>query len=237
MAQDNPSREAILGRIRSALVKPAPHAEFISHNLALFPPVGDLLERLQKQLAASQVECIVTPDSASSARAISDALAPLPAGEIFVQDTPELRVLFNDPAMTVPHVRPIRAAERDNVGLSLESAGHPIRWSSDGAPAESSQATISLAEMLVAATGSVVVSSACGGRGASIVAPCHIVYAKTRQIVPDLDSAMEQIYKTGMLKNSFIGFVTGASRTGDIEKIVVHGAHGPRKLVVVLERN
>jgi L-lactate utilization protein LutC len=236
MAQNNPSREAILKRIRSALQKPAPQPEFISHDVALFPPVGDLLERLQKELSASLVDCVLTTDSASSARAIADLLATLPAGEIFVQDAPELRVFFNDPAMTVPHVRPIRAAERDNVGSSLESADHPIRWSTDSPPAESSQATISLAHMLVAATGSVVVSSACGGRCASIVAPCHIVYAKTSQIVPDLDAAMEHIYKSGLLKNSFIGFATGASRTGDIEKIVVHGAHGPRKVVVVLER-
>jgi L-lactate dehydrogenase complex protein LldG len=222
MAQNNPSREAILGRIRSALEKPAPHGEFISHEVALFPPVGDLLERLQKELAASLVDCILTTDSASSARAIADAIADLPAGEIFVQDAPELRGILQSSVAT---------------GLRPVVPSRPLRWSSEGAPAESSQATISLTEMLVAATGSVVVSSACGGRGASIVAPCHIVYAKTSQIVPDLDAAMERIYATGMVKNSFIGFVTGASRTGDIEKIIVHGAHGPRKLVVVLERD
>lgn len=212
MAQDNPSREAILERIRSALEKPAPHAELISHEVALFPPVGDLLERLQKELAASLVDWILTTDSVSSARAIAGALAALPAGEVFVQDAPELRAI-------------------------VPSAERTIRWSGEGAPAESSQATISMAEMLVAATGSIVVSSACGGRSASIVAPCHIVYAKTSQIVPDLDAAMQRIYATGMLKNSFIGFATGASRTGDIEKIIVHGAHGPRKVVLVLERD
>jgi L-lactate dehydrogenase complex protein LldG len=208
----NPGREAILGRIRSALQKPAPQPEFISHDLALFPPVGDLLERLQKELAASLVDCIVTTDAASSARAISDALATLPPGEVFVQDAPELRA-------------------------AVQSCERPIRWSSEGAPAESSQATISLADMLVAATGSIVVSSACGGRSASIVAPCHIVFARTSQIVPDLDAAMELIYKSGMLNNSFISFQTGASRTGDIEKILVHGAHGPRKVILVLERD
>jgi L-lactate utilization protein LutC len=218
----NPSREAILGRIRSALKKPAPQPEFISHDVALFPPVGDLLERLQKELAASLVDCILTTDAASSTRAISDALAKLPAGEIFAQDAPELRDIIETSVAT---------------GLCPVGPCHPLCWSSEGLPAESSQATISLAEMLVAATGSVVVSSACGGRSASIIAPCHIVYAKTSQIVPDLDAAMEHIYKTGMLKNSFIGFATGASRTGDIEKILVHGAHGPRKVVVILERD
>jgi L-lactate dehydrogenase complex protein LldG len=212
MAQDNPSREAILGRIRSALAKPAPQPIFISHDVALFPPVGDLLERLQKELAANLVDCVLTADAESSTRAVADVLATLPEGEVFVQDAPELRAL-------------IQAPDR------------AIRWSNEGAPSEASQTTISLCEMLVGGTGSVVVSSGCGGRGASIVAPCHIVYAKTSQIVADLDAAMQHIYEAGLLKISFVGFITGASRTGDIEKILVHGAHGPSKVIVVLERD
>lgn len=217
MADNNPSREAILARIGSALKTPGPRGEFISHDVALFPPVGDLLAELQKRLAENLIDCILTTDAASSARAISDTLAKLPAGEIFAQDAPELREMLRD--------------------MTGHSPVATLRWSSDGLPAESSQATISLAEMLVASTGSVVVSSACGGRGASIVAPCHIVYAKTSQIVRDLDAGMERIYATGMLKHSFISFQTGASRTGDIEKILVHGAHGPRKVVLVLEQD
>jgi len=212
MAHDNPSRDAILARIRSALKTSAPRGEFISHDVPLFPPVGDLLQSLQKRLAESLVDCILTTDTESSARAICLALAALPPGGILVQDAPELRPL-------------------------VHSSERPIRWSSQGRPDESSQATISLAEMLVASTGSVVVSSACGGRSASIVAPCHIVYVKTSQIVPDLDAAMQRIYSTGMLKNSFIGFQTGASRTGDIEKILVHGAHGPSRVMVILQRD
>jgi L-lactate dehydrogenase complex protein LldG len=38
-----------------------------------------------------------------------------------------------------------------------------------------------------------------------------------------------------MEKNSFAGLVSGSSRTADIEKILVQGAHGPVRLIVVLQ--
>lgn len=69
-----------------------------------------------------------------------------------------------------------------------------------------------------------------------MVAPCHIVYATIDQLVPDLEAAMARIYSQGTAeKNSFVGLITGSSRTADIEKILVLGAHGPRRLVVVLQ--
>ncbi len=214
MAQDNPSRDAILARIRTALAKPAPPCEPISHDVPLFPPVGELVERLQKELTIHRVDFVLTSDLTASVQTLQTVLSGLPDGEIFIQDAPELRNLITRIAMA-----------------------RLIRWSCDGPPAESSQATISLCDLIVASTGSVFVSSACGGRGASIVAPVHIVYAKTGQLVPDLDAAMEHITRTGLPKNSFIGFITGSSRTGDIEKILVHGAHGPRKLILILEQS
>lgn len=120
---------------------------------------------------------------------------------------------------------------------------HDIRWSSgtaDGVgsksgPSESSQATITMAEALVAQTGSVLVSAECGGRGAAIVAPVHIVVAEAAQLVPDLEAAFAQVKERGTaLRNSYLCFITGSSRTADIEKILVMGAHGPRRLVVTV---
>ncbi|MES2309959.1 MAG: LUD domain-containing protein [Verrucomicrobiota bacterium] len=34
-----------------------------------------------------------------------------------------------------------------------------------------------------------------------------------------------------------ISFITGPSRTGDIERIVVLGAHGPKKLTIAILKN
>src|SRR5262249_42606915 len=109
---------------------------------------------------------------------------------------------------------------------------------SQGGPHEASQATISRVEALVAQTGSLLVSAACGGRGASVVAPCHIAVATTAQLVPDLTTALGNASRQGILeKNSFACMISGSSRTADIEKILVQGAHGPRRLVVILEQS
>lgn len=216
MAQiENPSRERILARIRAALKSPAPRREVSSGEAAraIFPAVGDLLERFRAECAANITECIVTSEGAGSAAAIAGVLASLPPGEIFLQDAPEFRRM----APTWPD-------------------GRSLRWSSEGGPSESCQATLTLAEALVAVTGSILVSAGTGGRGASVVAPCHIVFARRDQLVPDLEAALGRAYEQGIAaRNSFLGLVTGCSRTADIEKILVLGAHGPRRLVVVLQ--
>jgi L-lactate dehydrogenase complex protein LldG len=69
-----------------------------------------------------------------------------------------------------------------------------------------------------------------------VVAPCHIVYATTGQLVPDLTTALSRVSQERILdRNSFACVISGSSRTADIEKILVQGAHGPRRLVVILE--
>jgi L-lactate dehydrogenase complex protein LldG len=68
------------------------------------------------------------------------------------------------------------------------------------------------------------------------VPDCHIVYAKIDQLVPDLESALALVQDHGLpSRNSYVGLITGSSRTADIEKILVLGAHGPRRLAVVLQ--
>jgi len=89
----------------------------------------------------------------------------------------------------------------------------------------------------VAQSGSVLSSSSCGGRGASVVPPTHIVYGGVSQIVPDVTAALRLVNEKGLPEqSSYVGLISGSSRTADIEKILVQGAHGPRRLVVILQR-
>ena len=73
------------------------------------------------------------------------------------------------------------------------------------------------------------------GRRLSIYPPVHIVLAYTSQLVPDLKDAFALLKsKYGNQIPSMITNVTGPSRTADIEKTLVLGAHGPKELFVFL---
>lgn len=93
---------------------------------------------------------------------------------------------------------------------------------------------ITLCDALIAQTGSVLLTSrSAGGRALSVLPPHHVVLARREQMVPDLPSAFALLReKYGDNLPSLMGFVTGPSRTGDIERILVLGAHGPKQLTI-----
>ena len=87
-------------------------------------------------------------------------------------------------------------------------------------------------EALVARLGSIVISSAqTGGRRIVIYPDSHIVIGFSTQLAPDLQQALmylKQKYEPDY--PSLLSVITGPSRTADIEKTLVMGAHGPRNL-------
>lgn len=95
---------------------------------------------------------------------------------------------------------------------------------------------ITTCEALIARNGSIMVSNAnAAGRRLSIYPPIHIVLAKASQLVMDIRHAMNLIQdKYGNDLPSMLSTITGPSRTADIEKMLVLGAHGPKELYVFL---
>lgn len=89
-------------------------------------------------------------------------------------------------------------------------------------------------DCLVAQTGSIVISTlSAGGRALSVLPPTHLVIARQEQLVPDLASAMALLRKRYDRRwPSAFSVITGPSRTADIEKILVMGAHGPKRLAL-----
>ena len=101
---------------------------------------------------------------------------------------------------------------------------------------EMMDAGITCCEFLVARTGSVLLSSMSGsGRQMNVFPPVHVVMAHKSQMVAYPTDALKAIREkyNGVLP-SVISTVTGPSRTADIEKTLVLGAHGPKEFVVLL---
>ncbi len=93
---------------------------------------------------------------------------------------------------------------------------------------------ISSCEYLIARFGSVMVSSALPGARKVFSYPhTHIVIAKENQLVAELEDALSGMKKKyGYELPSQIINITGPSRTADIEKTLILGAHGPKRFIV-----
>ena len=101
---------------------------------------------------------------------------------------------------------------------------------------ELAEVGLTLCESLIARNGSIMVTNAnAAGRRLSIFPHHHIVIAYTSQLVLDLKDGFKLLKdKYGSQLPSMICNITGPSRTADIEKTLVLGAHGPKELFVFL---
>jgi L-lactate dehydrogenase complex protein LldG len=98
-----------------------------------------------------------------------------------------------------------------------------------------SEVGITTCDALIARNGSILLTSGTeSGRRLSIYPHCHIVVAYTTQVVMDLHEAFTVVKEKYAKMPSMVSVVTGPSRTADIEKTLVLGAHGPKELIVFL---
>lgn len=224
-------REEILGRIREALRVPAPH----SHG-GLKRDDPDHMVRTEQ---TSREWLPVVP---------SDAGRRL---GLFREKCTQLRTDFQ--AVAGPEeAASALAALRDKHGWSVLGAHHHplidplvqalglktlfVEERPESISLERCSVGVTACDALIAQTGSILLTArSAGGRALSVLPPHHVVIATTDQLLPDLPAAFELLYvKYGDSYPSFATFITGPSRTGDIERILVLGAHGPRDLTVIL---
>ncbi len=105
-------------------------------------------------------------------------------------------------------------------------------------PEEFKSVNVSIAycDFLISRFGSVMVSSGLGlGRQIFVFPETLVIVAKASQVVPELKDAIVGIKKKYITNfPSQITVITGPSRTADIEKTLVMGAHGSKNLYVFL---
>jgi L-lactate dehydrogenase complex protein LldG len=61
----------------------------------------------------------------------------------------------------------------------------------------------------------------------------HIVVLRADQVLPHYEEGWSRLRASGAIPRT-VNFITGPSRTGDIEQRIQLGAHGPRRLHIVL---
>ena len=94
-------------------------------------------------------------------------------------------------------------------------------------------------DFVLAESGTLVLSSATERvQVASLAPPIHIALYRRGQLVGSLDEVLAKLPISNSQDRSTAGrsvvFVTGTSRTADIEQILIRGVHGPREAHAIL---
>lgn len=231
-------RDKILGRIREALQVTAPmpgtrgHTHTSARPIALdnarsatagakvwLPPVGVCATEWIAQFARNSAELKTTFLVGASAANAHTQLQQLAANESWK------RIASHSGTLSTP------AAISLNLPLILTDNGFEVN------AMESCDAGITECDALVAQTGSVLLTARSGGgRALSVLPPHHVVIARIDQLVPDLPAAYDLLHQKYGPSGwpSMMTLITGPSRTGDIERIIILGAHGPKKLTIIV---
>ncbi len=232
----NDERNNILGRIREALKLSAPHP---GHHDAEHHPSAHDKRPAGEDFRAWLPE--VGPHEADRIALFARNSEALKTEFIKVGNDVEMREALMQVARREGWKRVASHRSRLTNAHAPSAVQVPgdLLWVDDGYDTddlEACDAGITGCDLLVAQTGSVVVSAtSAGGRALSVLPPHHVVLATSDQLVADMPDAFARLAdKYSGRYPSFLSFITGPSRTGDIERILVLGAHGPKKLTVLL---
>jgi L-lactate dehydrogenase complex protein LldG len=224
-------RENILGRIREALQVSAPNPAALHDAGACVNPGAPSGQEMRAWLP--QVGQTFEERLALFSRNAADLKAEfkmVASAEDLLQQVAALRDECGW-TKTATH----RGELTDMVASKLGLASCLTDMPYDPSELESCSAGITQCDALVAQTGSVLLTSrSAGGRALSVLPPHHVVLARRTQMTADLPEAFA-LLKERYAPNypSFISLITGPSRTGDIERILVLGAHGPKRLSIL----
>ena len=232
------SREAFLSRVRQALkTGKQPHAagDAGARNgeaLSLVAAGEDLAARLQRELEGVGGHVARVRHPAEAAQYVT-RLAEEKGAEVVVRwQSDLLDTLEIDDALQA-------------AGTEVHAASAPSDSQADDRRRELrdllARADLGLSgvDAVIAETGTLMLTAQPGQmRGVSLLPPVHVAVARTDQVVATFADALRTVRRAGetMQENltSCISFVTGPSRTGDIELKLTVGVHGPGEMHLIL---
>ena len=212
----NNAREVILASIRSHLAASLPHDNHVNleNPVILSKTASDvsLVELFKQNLESVGAQCIVVNGDADIADALSRIITDLNAQRLAISDNPEVYRLLN-----------LTDLEIEELGIAPDA--HDIFNFDTG---------ITTAQAAIAETGTLILDSVQERhRLVSLVPPVHIALVNTSTICETLGEALTLLRKDKEISPA-VTFITGPSRTADIELTLTVGVHGPQELYVII---
>lgn len=235
------SREAFLNRVRVALragrapspAHPAPMANGDAAALAPTAPpsTADLIEQFADafQSLGGQLH------RASSREEVAARLVEIARA----RDARSIIVTRHPEVVAVPLALPASGAQVTVVGFP--SGETPTRTQRDAQRAVMAQAdmVVSGSDYAIADTGTLVmVAGPHNPRSATLLPPVHVAVLDPNRLVPSMADFVDRFKAdhlyAGHLDVSSVTFISGPSRTADIEQTLSVGVHGPGEVHVIL---
>ena len=217
---NNTARETILGSIRSHLAASVPYdKQEVSHGFSRMNADQNLSSSVEicgqfkASLEAVDGHCVVARGDEEIAHALTEIISILPQTHIAISDNPEVERL-------------LQLTDLEIEELSIAPNAHDIFRFDVG---------ISTVQAAIAETGTLVLDSTRERhRFLSLVPPVHIAIVRASQIYRTLSEVLTLIRKDKEV-SPVVTFITGPSRTADIELTLAIGVHGPQELYVIID--
>ena len=219
------SREAFLSRVKRAALQGRQyrvHLKPIPERTGYLGVSGDLVERFANEVNTVGGHGLVVSDLAAAGVALNHLLQEAGATTAIcwqheLLDRLGLAELLAAPGVTLfdyKRLSQLPPAEQRRILLTCDVGITSCTWA-------------------IAETGTLMMCSGPGQeRVASLLPPMHIAIIERQQILPDLIDAFALLTPPP----SNVTFITGPSKTGDIELQLTTGVHGPGKWRVIIVR-
>ena len=221
---NNEARQEILSSIRTHLAASVPfdaRESPVDYPVVLSaqPLATDLIELFKQNLEAVDGHCIIAHSKGEIADALTQIIRALQktklrAQRIAISDAPELERLMH---MTDLEIEELAIAPNASDIFSFDVG-------------------ITSAQAAIAETGTLVLDSTRERhRLVSLVPPVHIAIVEASTIYATLGETLSTL-QNGQELSPAITFITGPSRTADIELTLTIGVHGPQEIYVIINQ-
>jgi len=227
------ARDTILNKLRASAQRPFPDApprpkHYHPVTIQEDESAEALLERFTTELKNLKAEPFVVDDDAAARVQVLALLEEHEARRIIAWDFAHIPVTGLEAAIRAAGIEILYPDAHDDYRAEMLAA------------AEGAQVGLTGADAAAATTGTLIFTTGAGkGRIPTVLAPVHIAIITQDQILTRIESWVARLRADALgefRSHANFCFVSGPSRTGDIEMELILGVHGPGRVQVVVKR-